>query len=324
MVVFLVALLGGTAVFSGGNAAQARPRPGSVQHQARTAYKNGKAAMEAGNYEEALAQFRTADSLHPGFAPKFRIAVCLDKLGRIEEAVQAYRAFIDARPTKKYADNVADAGAPIAELETKLPATISVNVTPANAPGLQFAVDGVVQPGPEFKVEPGQHTIAVTADGYEPATKTVVPWAGERLAITVSLAPAMAAGPPLPPGPPPGQGEPVNYYTVAGWSAIGIAGVGAAVATVLGVKALGSKSDFDETKETDKMAAEQAADDAEAAGLGCDIAWPVSVVFAATGVALLIVADEEPAEEHPGFGGTPKLVPYAGPQGGGMAATWTF
>ena len=131
-----------------------------VKDRAKAAFKEGKKMFAAGDYAGAVEKFKTADTLYPGAAPKFKIAECYDKLGRGEETVAAYRAFVNSNPSEKYAERVTLAGQRIAALEATLPATVTLGISPADAPGLVVTVDGVPVQGTEVKVSPGQHQVS--------------------------------------------------------------------------------------------------------------------------------------------------------------------
>ncbi len=89
---------------------------GEVKREARDAYKKGRTAFNQRNYEQALRLFARADALYPGAAPKHRVALCLDKLGRRLHAIAAYQRFIDSKPSQKYTDRIAAAKKRVAEL----------------------------------------------------------------------------------------------------------------------------------------------------------------------------------------------------------------
>lgn len=63
-----------------------------VEDDAEAHFREGEAAFERQEYERALASFREAFRLAPHDAVRFNIAVCLERLGRIREAVTEYEA----------------------------------------------------------------------------------------------------------------------------------------------------------------------------------------------------------------------------------------
>ena len=119
-----------------------------------------------------------------------------------------------------------------------------------------------------------------------------------------------------PPPPPPPRSKVPAYIT------LGIAGAGAVVGTIFGIKALGAKSDFD------KKATGTAADDTERNALIADMAFGVAITLGVTGVVLL-TSDDSAAPAAAKLERLPKrakliVAPYASPQGGGAGMQYTF
>lgn len=59
--------------------------------RAAAAFERGKQAFEAGDYEQALAEFRQAQEDAPHDVVRFNIALCYERLGRYSEALAEYR-----------------------------------------------------------------------------------------------------------------------------------------------------------------------------------------------------------------------------------------
>lgn len=301
--------------------AQAKPA-WQVKKEAKNAYVKGKALMKKGDYAAAVEQFEEADSLVPGAAPKYQIAVCYDKLGDAAKAVKAYRNFISSNPGEKYADRVVAAGKRISELERQLVGKVSIKVNPPGLAGVAVTVDGNPAQGTELELEPGEHTVIVTAEGYETVTQTINVEAGEPLDVPVSLEPQVTN---IPPPPPPddviedeGGSTPGMGLRIAGYTTFGITVVGGVLTGVFGAMALSSSSDFEETP------TEELADDAESQALLADVFLGVTGAAAiATGILLYFgyTADDGGDEMSAAI---PKIDPYGGPQGGGANLTWTF
>ncbi len=296
------------------------------KEEARQAFEGAVEKFDAGDYAAALPLFQRADELYPGAAPKHRIAVCLDKLGRTAEAVAAYKTFIDSDPGEKYVDRVAEAQKRIDELSAALPATVTVKVSPEGT-AAQITVDGkpfsgTPAPGPgatgyELTMNAGEHTVVVSAEGYEPVTEVINVKGDEKRELAITLTPAVVAPPKPAPAPEPPPVEEGGRSNVPAYVTLGIAGAGVILGTVFGIQALSAKSDFDDDPTVDN------ADDAERAALIADMSFGVALTFGITGAVLLFSGgDDEPAPAA--ASAKPKLAPYGGPTGGGMAATWTF
>jgi hypothetical protein len=321
-----IALLTGAVAFSHATPAAAQgaatsPKLGSgadekaKKDEAKTAFKEAKKKFDADDFAGALPLYEKADTLYPGSAPKHKIALCYDKLGKTAEAVAAYKAFLGSNPSDKYADRVTAANARVAELEATMPSTVIIKVAPEGV-AAQITVNGTPATGPELTLPAGEHTIVVTAEGHTPLTEVVTLRGNEKRELSLTLTPAAA---PLPPEPPPVEPQPAveeeGRSNVPAYVTLGIAGAGVILGTVFGIQALGAKSDFDDEPSVDN------ADEAERAALIADMSFGVALTFGITGAVLLFSGgDDEPGEAS----AKPVLLPFGGPKGGGMAATWTF
>jgi hypothetical protein len=329
------ALLSGVAISSSSSVALAAPKGGGKEPAAAAAtgddakkaeakkfFDEGKAKADAGDFAGALPLFQKAEETWAGAAPKLRIAQCYDKLGKVREAMAAYRVFIESNPGDKYADRVKESGARLAELEAMLPAKLAVKVTPPDAKGLTITVDGQAMTGTEFETPPGAHTMVVSAEGFAPTTEQLQLKGGEQRDVAVTLAVAQPAGPVAPP-PVPGEGEEEEggSSNIPAYVTLGIAGAGVILGTIFGIQALSAKGDFEDDPTTDN------ADAAERDALIADMSFGVALTFGITGIVLLFTGGEDEATEEapaPEQAARPIVVPYASPAGGGVAATWKF
>ena len=325
---------------TGGAPKDAKPKKPLTEAQKKTEAKKlfdqAKEKFEKGDYAGSYDLFLQADELVPGASPKYQAALSLDKMGKTSEAIAAYQKFLDSNPEpEKHKDKIDNAKARIEEIK-KTPAKVKVATTPPNPPNLKLAVDGAAQPGPELAVPPGKHKITATADGFEPATQEVEVTFGESkdvsIALTESSAPPVAAVPPASTEPtptaPPKSPPKEPRSNVPAYVTLGLAGVGAIVGTIFGIQALGSKSDFDSEPTTDN------ADATDRNALIADMSFAVALTFGVTGVVLLVSNDSSDEAKPAGRNGParaatvrrPKgfVTPYAGPHGGGAAATLNF
>ena len=83
--------------------------------EAKARYQAGVKAYNAGDYRGAIKQFQAAQELFPADLNNYNLALCYDKLGEPEPAIQYYRAFIDKQPNS---DKRAEIEASIARLES--------------------------------------------------------------------------------------------------------------------------------------------------------------------------------------------------------------
>lgn len=306
---------------------------------ARDAYKGAEEKFGKGDFAGALEGYKTADTMVPGAAPKYKIAICLDKLGKVKEAAAAYKAFLDAQPDpEKYKDKITESMGRKEALE-KTPAKIKVTLVGPDSPaGATYMVDGAAQAGPELTVAPGRHKVSAQVPGFDMATQELdVAFADQKdLSLTLTKtagAPVAAVTPPMgtppantppattPPTTTPPAAEPPRSKVPA-YVTLGLAGAGAIVGTVFGIQALGSKSDYEATPTQELF------DDTERNALLADMSFGVAITFGVTGAVLLLSNRGETktgaAEAPKSATAKPIVLPYVGPDGAGAAATMRF
>src|SRR5688500_13952803 len=66
-----------------------------ARSEARTHYQAGVKAYNEGDYKTAIREFSQAQSLAPADLNNYNLALCYDKLGDAEPAVQYYRAYLE-------------------------------------------------------------------------------------------------------------------------------------------------------------------------------------------------------------------------------------
>ncbi len=109
---------------------------------AKKNYKDAEALFKDGKYAEALEQYKVAEEAVPVGATKLKIAICLDKVGRVQESVAAYQIYLDSKPDAvKAKDQIADSTTRIEALK-KTPGKVRIATEPSSPPNLKFAIDG--------------------------------------------------------------------------------------------------------------------------------------------------------------------------------------
>jgi hypothetical protein len=255
------------------------------------------------------------------------MAVCLDKLDKTSDAVVAYGAFLSSSPPASMDAKVAEAETRVTELKKKAPVLVKVKSDP---PGASVSVDGVTQMGTaplDVKITPGTHKFRVTSPGYDAFEKDVTldPGAADTAldAILIKAIP-VAEAPTAPPESKPAEKPPElpaeHRSNAAAFVVLGVAGAGAIVGGIFGVKALQGKSDFDNgQKTTDK------ADEVEKDALIADMALGAAITLGVTGTVLLLTSgggDDRSARapHRTEF----QIAPMLSPRRAGAAATFRF
>jgi hypothetical protein len=296
---------------------------------ARKAYGQGEKVFGENNFSAAYDAFIKADSLIPAPHSKYWIAKCLDKQDKTEDAISAYTKFLaDPEAARVGDEKLADAKTRLDELKAKMVEFLSVVTVPA---GAVVSVDGAAEPGVTpltVKLTPGTHKLTVSSTGFVTQEVEVTAKAGEKSERKVELpvkppppppAPLPVAETPAPPPPPPPPPE--KRSLVPAYVTLGIAGAGAIVGSIFGVKALSAKSDFNKAPTTSK------ADDTERNALISDMAFGVAITLGVTGIVLLTSEDDSAKESAKQLTKSPYKLnfgAYAGKDRGGASARLTF
>lgn len=296
-----------------------------VRARARAAYSAGQEAYAAAQYAAAEAHFGLADSLLPAVQAKYWRAMSLDQLGNVRGALAAFELVLGS------SDKVQLGPEKLAHAEARqraLAATPAELVLTTTPPGARVNVSGVDLKGPTpitLRLAPGRHVLRVWLDGYEPQQIELNVTPGEKLSPTLMLQPAAprsatAPIPALPVAPTDNPPAAAPRSPIPGIVTLGIAGAGAIVGTIFGIKALNDKEGFDDRPTT------SSADDVERNALIADMAFGVALTLGITGVVLLVA--EDPVPEQPAVSSLARerltLAPYVAPTGAGAAATLVF
>jgi tetratricopeptide (TPR) repeat protein len=182
-----VAVLGFVISLLASPVASADPDPAKLE-QAKALFREGVETLAAGNAERALDLFLRSRALVPSGKNIANAAICLEQLGRYDEALELYEeivarfaADLDPRDRENLAPVMASLGSKIGYLELS-----------ANVDGFVVAGDrprGSLPFGSALRLLPGTQSIRITAAGYRPLTVTVEVRAGETQRLVADLEP---------------------------------------------------------------------------------------------------------------------------------------
>src|SRR6185503_6735467 len=88
-----------------------------ARSDARTHYQQGQKLYAAADYRGAIKEFSAAQAAMPADLNNYNLALCYDKLGEAEPAIQYYREFLNKQPN---ATNRTEIEASVARLEAAL------------------------------------------------------------------------------------------------------------------------------------------------------------------------------------------------------------
>jgi len=312
--------------------------------QARDLGQQGYAAMDARDYAKAADLFRRADALF--HAPTIMVGLARAEvhLGRYVEAAEHYRRVVleGAPPGAPLPirDAVDAAKKELADAEAHR-SKVTINVKGPDQPSV--AVDGApvsaAALGVERLVNPGQHSLHVTANGWKDADENFTVADGGSAQVTVQMEAAAAAAPaPATPATAPTQVTPPSGADQApppdttpssggslktlGWIGIGVGGAGIVLGAVTGGLAAGKKSTASGSPcasgpcaPSDLTTYQSNRDGYYTMGTISTIGFIAGAVLAAGGAALLIFG---PRGEAPPAASTAWVSPFVGPGSAGV------
>lgn len=296
-------------------AAPRKPPRASATAQSSKAYDEGVALFRAGEHERALAIFKKLTSIEARRGAAF----ALEKLGRNEEAIAEFEAFIAGAPAS-LADQVKAARTRVAELSAARKGKVHVVTVPAGA-RIEVVGEPALKGTAPFDLElpPGKHVVRATLSGRDPAEREIeVVAAAPVQEVRLELAAAKPAYdslgllPPAPPraadqeeppsAPPPAapDSDAARYGAPIITGVLGGLSLGAGV--IFGLSALSKKSDYDDAPTEANLA------DAETDAALSTVGIAAGVVFSAITVVLLVTnpgdsasKDRAAAIRHNGF-----------------------
>lgn len=179
----------------------AQPAPGAPapaaaagkKEEARAHFEKGLALADNASWDAALAEFSRSIELYPSRAATKNAAVCLRKLGRLDESLEMFEGLLrDVRGLP--ADIKAEAQAAVLELRP-LVGTIEID---GAAPGASITVDGRRRgEHPLFaplRVPAGSHVVRLYAEGFETFEASVEVAGGQTAHVKARLVKLVEAG----------------------------------------------------------------------------------------------------------------------------------
>jgi hypothetical protein len=259
-----------------GSARAADPR-------AEQLFREGRAAMDAQQWDAACAKFEESLSLETSIGPLLNLAECREKQGKLARAFELWTRGLSAMPSDDGRRALAERK--IADLERRVPKLI------VNAPeGAKVFVDGVeVTPGQPVRVDPGARSIVVNVGEK---SRTITTQAEEGRVVPVDGRPSESRiiGPVAAPEP---ESEPDDAPAIV---AFAVGGAGLVGFGVTGVLYLGESSTVDEQCSDGVCRSQEGVDAGDARttlGVVNAISLGVGVVGVGLGAFFLVTASSD-------------------------------
>ncbi len=264
--------------------------------EAEQMFEEGKRLMAEGKVPEACRAFERSFALEPLGGTLMGLAICHEKEGKLATALGDYHRARGVADAAGRADRVELALRSIASLEPRVPRVIVDVPASSRVAGLEVQLDGVALAPDEWNtarpVDPGTHRITWAATGMAPGSASVDAREGKRQQVSITF---------LAPAPPTPEDEAGMSPTTIAAVVTGASGVAAlTVGAVLGIVALGDKSDSDADCDLDQepvrcgpqgLASYESGRDL---ALGADIALGAGLLLVGASVILFVLpADDE-------------------------------
>ena len=180
---------------------------------ARELFRRGEAAYSVGNYDLAIREWGAAYALDPRPRIQFNLAQAYERLGRLEEASDSLKKFLDSGDPDD--PMYSDANARLAALQQRLSLT-GVIVKGGPDGGKIFVDDrewGRTPRPDKIPLSPGAHKVVVQWEGRSDYVANIVVPAGQVVELGIAAPPPGADGEPVTPtqeAVAPGDEGPVN------------------------------------------------------------------------------------------------------------------
>lgn len=288
---------------------------------ARALAVEAQQALDAKRYAEAADKFGRAEKLFHAPTLVVGLARAYVGMGKYVEAMEAYneviREPISADAPEPFVNAQADAKKEIQGLDEKI-GWVTLRVEGPSEPTVDLDGQSVsaASLGVRRAVNPGDHVVRVSADGWNTAEQSFSIGAGgtEEVVVTLeaqegapSVVPAEGGGTPSDErgGDPGGEGGGASTLTILGWTGIGVGGAGILVGAITGGLAMGKRGELvDNCSEAGECGPDQQStlDSYRTMGTVSTIGFIAGGVLAAAGTVLLIVAPSDDVEAEIGLG----------------------
>lgn len=273
-------------------AAPAQAAEADEQALAASLFREGKALIEGGQLAGACEKFAESQRLEPKLGTLLYLATCHEQTGRVASAWAEYEQAAAMAARSKEPERQRLASERARALEPRLARLRIVLEGPPPPPGAELLLDGkklgLASANVALPVDPGSHTVELSAMGRKPWRLSLLATPGATVDVAV---PALeAVEPEAPPAPPPRAPEapPPPAIAPATFVLGGVAVVGLAVGAGFGASFLSQRNDG--LRECDSATCTarglEQLDSARSASLISGVAFGVG---AAAGVAAVVV-----------------------------------
>lgn len=165
----------------------ASPRVARAEDEASRLFREGRAAMLDGRYDEACPMIAESQRLDPHVGTLLNLAACHEKQGKVGSAWVEYQKALTSARTEGQTDRAKLAEARITAIEPRVP-WIKLVATKDTTVTLDGGVVAPVAFGTEMPVDPGAHVVTARGGGDGAFETRVDLREGEHRSVVVELA----------------------------------------------------------------------------------------------------------------------------------------
>ena len=270
---------------------------------ARKLAEEGQTALNTKDYPTAADRFRRAEELHHAPTLLVGLARAYVGLGKFVRARESYNKVLHQPlpkdPPPAFTQALKDAKAEIGPVESKI-AWVTIVVSGTDKPAVKLDGDEVpvAALGAKRAVDPGDHVVTATAEGFSTDEKRFASESGASADVALALT-ALPSSKPIP-GPAPASGDSGAGDTqrLAGFIGIGVGAAGLVVGAITGGLAMGKHSSLSDACPNGQCPASEQSDldSYHTLGLVSTIGFIAGGVLAAAGLVVVLTAPSDPSE----------------------------
>ncbi len=284
--------------------------------EARTLVTDAKKAAKDKKWSEAVTALKRAQELDPKPETEIELAQALAGDKKLIDAAKIYRALMDPANKAVQKPMRDQAKKALEEVEAKVP-FLQVDVTGTGDKKAVTRIDGnETDAAVEVALDPGDHKVEVSAEGFEPQDKTVHLNEGAHEKVSFELKAKPVEKPP----------EPVKGSIIPGAVGLGVGGAALIVGGVFGGLAFAAASDAKALCKDNKCPSSAAAD-IDRSKLYGNVSTGMLVAggaIATAGIVLIILRPFGKPDPAKAASNRPLVTPWIAPGYAGLGTVGVF
>jgi hypothetical protein len=280
-------------------AAPVREAAAQASADAGAHFERGVGFFKDGDYVAAMVEFKKAYELDPNYRVLYNLGQCSRELRDYAAALTSFERYLAEGRTEIDPDRRARVEGWVGDLRGKVgKLTIATNVEGADVAVDDVAVGKTPLPA-AVVVNAGRRKLTMSKVGYAPLTRVVDVAGTEEKNLAIDMVPLAAdtlppTTAPAPTTPPPEAEDGPSPWP---WAVVAVTAATGTATAILGIVALGKKSDFEDALETYPTSAtevEDARGQARTFAIAADVMGGVTIAGAAVAIVGFVIEGQKP------------------------------